>query len=330
MFSSLLVGLLCVVGAEPPKPNSLTPEQIKAGSLLLFDGVTSFGWTIEGDHKVQAGALVLGGEKKTVATTNIGFLAGNFSAEATDGQGKNQSKYSFGWAGDSIQSQFSGALDLGIERVDGNKIRITVAEKKVLRLSNLIFTPTTDKKLFNGKDLSGWKINKGEKYKSKFEVTKDATIRITDGPGDLQTEGEWADFILQLDCKTNGKHLNSGVFFRCIPDEYQQGYEAQIRNQWEGEDRTKPVDFGTGAIYRRQAARKVVSDDKEWFTMTVIAHGKTLATWVNGYPVACWTDDRKEDKNARQGCKTTKGAISFQGHDPTTDIEFKNIRIVGK
>jgi hypothetical protein len=39
----------------------------------------------------------------------------------------------------------------------------------------------------------------------------------------------------------------------------------------------------TGAISNRQKARKVVSSDNEWFTMTVLAQGNHLATWVNGF-----------------------------------------------
>ena len=82
--------------------------------------------------------------------------------------------------------------------------------------------------LFNGKDLTGWKEFPGKK--SKFSVTPEGAIHLKDGPGDLQTEGQWADFVLQLECMSNGKHCNSGVFFRCRPGEYQQGYEAQIHN----------------------------------------------------------------------------------------------------
>lgn len=331
MLTTTLCGLLFLLSAAPDKLNTLSPEQIQAGTLLLFDGETPFGWTIEGESKIEKGRLILGGAKKTTATTiSGGFLAGNISLELTDAQGGNLSTLSLGWADGSVQRQSSGPISAQVEKIEQGRIRISTKENQTVYLRNILFTPKADTSLFNGKDLSGWKINKGEKYKSKFEVTKEGTLRITNGPGDLQTEKEWADFILQLECKTNGKHLNSGVFFRCLPNEYQQGYEAQIRNQWEGDDRSKPVDFGTGAIYRRQPARKVVSNDQEWFTLTIIAHGKTLATWVNGYPVVCWTDDRKENNNARQGCKTSPGAISLQGHDPTTNIEFRNIRIVGK
>jgi hypothetical protein len=48
---------------------------------------------------------------------------------------------------------------------------------------------------------------------------------------------------------------------------------------------------------------------------------------VNGFPVTDWTDNRPIHDNARNGCRLEKGPISLQGHDPTTDLNFRNIRI---
>jgi Domain of Unknown Function (DUF1080) len=191
------------------------------------------------------------------------------------------------------------------------------------------FKPNQSTTIFNGKDLTGWKLYKGEAKRelSQFTVTASGELSLKNGPGDLQTERMFDDFCLQFECKTNGVALNSGVFFRCLPNQYQAGYEAQIQNAYLGGDRTKPTDFGTGAIYRRIAARKVVSNDQEWFTMTVIAKGDRIATWVNGYPVVSWKDERPANDNARQGKKLDAGHLSIQGHDPTTDILFRNIRI---
>jgi hypothetical protein len=184
------------------------------------------------------------------------------------------------------------------------------------------------KALFNGKDLTGWKIfDDPKRAATKFEVTKDGELSARSGPGDLQTEKAFDNFVLQLECKTNGKWLNSGVFFRCIPNQYQNGYECQIQNGYTGDDRAKPIDFGTGAIYRRIAARKVVSNDNEWFTMTLVADGKHFSTWVNGYQTVDWTDDRPANDNPRQGYRAEQGHLSIQGHDPTTDLLFRNIRI---
>jgi hypothetical protein len=212
---------------------------------------------------------------------------------------------------------------------------------------NIQIRPLNLQPISTGKNLAGWKEFPGRK--SKFTVTPEGWLNIKDGPGDLQTEGQWADFVLQLECRSNGQHLNSGVFFRCIPDQYQQGYEAQIRNQFTPEatqeytveeydpqtgelkDKKKvkspAIDYGTGAIYRRQPARRQASKDGEWFTMTVVANGRHIATWVNGIQVTDWTDNRPINMNARQGCRLDKGPISLQGHDPTTDLSFRNFRI---
>jgi hypothetical protein len=107
---------------------------------------------------------------------------------------------------------------------------------------------------------------------------------VKDGNGDLQTEAQFGDFILQLDVISNGEHLNSGVFIRAIPGQFWLGYESQIRNQWEGDDRTRPVDFGTGGIYRRQPARRVVASDREWFLD--VAARPTLRHLGRGYQVS--------------------------------------------
>jgi hypothetical protein len=192
---------------------------------------------------------------------------------------------------------------------------------------NVKLRPVGLKSIFDGKDLIGWKAVKTDRTRSKFSVTPQGWLNVKNGPGDLQTEGKWADFVLQLECISNGKHLNSGVFFRCLPGEFWSGYEAQIRNQWQGKDRTRAVDYGTGGLYNRQAARKVVSSDHEWFTMTVAAEGKHTAIWVNGYQTVDFTDPRPADRSARRGSKTDAGPVSIQGHDPTTDLSFRNLRL---
>ena len=320
--------MFCLLFATPiladEKPNTLSAKQIEEGWLLLFDGETTFGWATEGEVSAKDGLLKLGGTKASKIELRVGFPAYSLAYEASS-NGTTWGQGTIALTAPGVGESKSNDLTL-TGSADG-KFSFTVPANKVAYLRSVRLQPTKMTSLFNGKDLAGWKVFAGEKYKSKFTVTKEGWLNVKDGPGDLQTEAQWADFVVQLECISNGKHLNSGLFFRGIPDQYQQGYEAQIRNQWEGEDRSKPVDFGTGAIYRRQPARKVVSTDGEWFTLTVVATGRYLATWVNGYPVASWTDDREEKDNARQGAKLTKGVLSIQGHDPTTDLLFRNLRL---
>lgn len=202
----------------------------------------------------------------------------------------------------------------------------TLTGEGVVRFRNVQLRPLGLKSLFNGRDLTGWHAVPGRR--SVYSVTPEGWLNVKDGNGDLQTEARFGDFILQMQGISHGQHLNSGVFFRAIPGQFWQGYESQIRNQWEGGDRARPVDFGTGGIYRRQPARRVVSDDGIWFTKTIVAHGRHLAVWVDGYPVSDWTDARPAHENPREGFRAEPGVISLQGHDPTTDLSFRAIRAV--
>jgi hypothetical protein len=59
----------------------------------------------------------------------------------------------------------------------------------------------------------------------------------------------------------------------------------------------------------------------------VVARGNHFATWVNGVQQVDWTDNRPPSDNARTGYRREAGHISIQGHDPTTDLSFRNLRI---
>ena len=217
---------------------------------------------------------------------------------------------------------------------------------------NIRLKPLGLKPMLNGKDLAGW--NTANVENSKFEVaapqessgslplegrageggeagTSDeetsTEVHVTNGRGILETDASYGDFIMQLDAYVDGDSLNSGVFFRSIPREYANGYESQIHNVYKDDDPTKPTDFGTGAIYRRVAARRVVPKDREWFTKTIVATGPHIAVWVNGYQVTDWTDERPAHDNPREGLRTAPGTISLQGHDPTTNLRFRNLKI---
>ena len=336
------------------KPNTLTPKEIAEGWLLLFDGETTFGWTIDGPAKIEKGTLILGRDKPLRASVTTHFSNNHQIRAEYDWNGSEQPDLRISSVTAGMGKPPPGKEFVSIDATYRHTVRqvqspieINIPAGTRVRLRNLKLRPTDTAPLFNGKDLAGWKEFPGRK--SKLSVTPEGWINIKDGPGDLQTEGQWADFVLRIDCISNGKHLNSGVFFRCRPNEYQNGYEAQIRNQFTAEPtqeytieeydpqtnvlkekkkiKSTAVDYGTGAIYRRQPARREVAKDGEWFTMTVVAQGRHLATWVNGFQVTDWTDNRPLKDNARNGCRLEKGPISLQGHDPTTDLSFRNIRI---
>lgn len=196
-----------------------------------------------------------------------------------------------------------------------------------IEFRNIFLKPLGTKTIFNEQDLSGWRPVPGSK--SEFTV-QDRSIHVTNGPGFLETEKTWADFVLQFDAITHDQGLNSGVFFRAMrgtEESPSHGYEAQIHNGFKDGDRTKSIDSGTGAIFRRNKARWVVPNDKEWFTLTLAAYGGHFSVWVNGLQVTDWSDEREPNENPRRGKRIEAGHISLQGHDPTTDLSFRKFRI---
>jgi hypothetical protein len=202
----------------------------------------------------------------------------------------------------------------------GLQLNTGAVEFKNIKLKPLGLEP-----IFNGKDLAGWKDH--PESKSKFVVKEQGELNVTStGRGCIESDGQYGDFVLQLECISHAPSLNSGFFFRCVPGEFMNGYESQIHNGVLNGDRTQPVDCGTGGIFRRVNARLVNASDKEWFTKTLVAAGPHVSVWVNGYQVTDWTDDRKPNPNPRNGLRLDKGTLQIQGHDPTTNLSFRNLR----
>ena len=192
-----------------------------------------------------------------------------------------------------------------------------------IRIGALTVKPVLSQKLFNGKDLGNWKthdvIDAG--------VNENGELTVKNGNGSLESALRYGDFNLSLDVYVNGEGLNSGVFFRCIPGEKMNGYECQVHFGFLDGDRTKPQDCGTGGIFRRVNARKVIGNDKEWVNVYINAVGNHFSVWVNGEQVSDWTDTRKLDPNPRRGLRLDHGTIQLQGHDATSDFKFRNIAI---
>lgn len=194
-----------------------------------------------------------------------------------------------------------------------------------VEFKNARLRPLGTKPMFNGKDLDGW--NTKLAGPAKFNASDDGELQVLGGSGQLESEGTYGDFVLQLECKVNGDGANSGVFFRCIPGDKMNGYECQISNATTEGDRDQPADCGTGGIYRRVDARRVVADDHQWFGVTLHANGPHIAAWVNGQQVTDWTDTRAPDENPRKGLRLEPGTFCIQAHDPTTNLLFRHLRV---
>lgn len=195
------------------------------------------------------------------------------------------------------------------------------------RFRNIYLKPLGFQSLWNGEDLSGWRVVPGSA--GTFEV-KEKLLHVAGGRGFLETETRADNFILQFTARTLADNLNGGIFFRAMEGTEKapsHGYEFQIHNGFKNGDRNQPLDHGTGAIFRRVSARRIVANDNAWLTGTLIADGPHFSTWVNGIQMVDWTDSRQPNVNPREGLRLEAGHFSLQGHDPTTQFDFKSIQL---
>lgn len=182
-------------------------------------------------------------------------------------------------------------------------------------------------KLFNGKDLSGWKLVNGT---ASYEVVDGMIVGtcVKDSPNSfLAAEKEYGDFILELDVKIDAG-INSGIQFRSLQraeDGRVNGYQMEVDHRpergWSGgiydESRRGwlyPVDLNPSA----KAAYKW----GDWNTYRIECIGNVIRTWVNNVPVVYLVDDA-----------SLSGLIALQVHSVYTadgvgkKTYWKNIRI---
>jgi hypothetical protein len=158
--------------------------------------------------------------------------------------------------------------------------------------------------LFNGKDLSGWKVHGTEKW-----YVEEGDLVCESGPeekyGYLATYKTYTDFELSIEFKqeSNG---NSGVFFRSALDGVRiTGWQVEVA----------PPNHDTGGIYesygrgwliRIPEEKESVLKMGEWNRLKIRVVGDEVNTWLNGTHMVEYSDEKIGDAT---------GVIALQIHD---------------
>lgn len=182
------------------------------------------------------------------------------------------------------------------------------------------------KKLFNGKDLSGWKQLSNQ---AKYYVEDDMIIGVsTLGQPDsfLYTEESYGDFILEYEMKcTVG--LNSGVQIRSHSQDgrvhgYQVGCDTSEK-AWSGGicDEARrgwlyPLDID-------QKGREAFRNGR-WNKFRIEAIGNSIRTFVNGVPCADLLDDMYDEGFVALQLRSIDGKKDMAGKK----VFWKNINII--
>ena len=171
--------------------------------------------------------------------------------------------------------------------------------------------------LFNGKDLTGWKIYGTEKW-----FVEDGLLVCESGPdkeyGYLGTEQKFKNFELTLEFKQEANG-NSGVFFHSsIEGTKIAGWQAEVA----------PPGSSTGGIYESYGRGWLIKPEPEkdkalkmgdWNKMTVKVVGNVVTTYLNGTQMITLDDAKIGEKD---------GCIALQIHSGGgIKVKWRKIKI---
>lgn len=177
--------------------------------------------------------------------------------------------------------------------------------------------------IFNGKDLSGWKVN-GESPKSirveegNIVIDGPRTHAFYNGPNH-----DFKNFEFKAKVKTFAG-ANSGIYFHTKfqdsgwPD---AGYECQVNNTHS--DKKK-----TGGLYAVKDNFDPVAKDGEWFDYYIKVEGMHVIIKIDGELITEYTQpENPEHLKSMPGRKIGSGTIALQAHDPKSVVHYKDLQL---
>jgi hypothetical protein len=178
--------------------------------------------------------------------------------------------------------------------------------------------------LFDGHSLNGWKVGENA---GTFSV-QDGQI-VVHGPtahlfytGDYKNH-DFKNFELKVDVMT-WPGANSGIYFHTQFQESswpEKGFEVQVNNSHADWKRT-------GSLYDVVNIKETYVKDMEWFTEYIKVDGKQVIIKINDKTVVDYTEpDDYKPAPGQKGHFLSSGTFALQGHDPKSEVHFKNIMV---
>ena len=178
--------------------------------------------------------------------------------------------------------------------------------------------------LFDGRSLEGWRASEDP---NTFSV--EGGVLIVHGKrSHLYYEGPvrghaFTDFEFRAEVMTK-PGANSGIYFHTAYERSgwpRQGYEIQINNTHSDWRRT-------GSLYGVKDVRTSPARDHEWFTVRIRVEGKRITAWVNDQQTIDYIEPEKPDRSWRRARRVLgRGTFALQGHDPGSEVHFRNIAV---
>ncbi len=168
------------------------------------------------------------------------------------------------------------------------------------------------KKIFNGKDLSGWKVPKD----NIWWLVEDEILKVRSGANKkgsiLWTEKEFSDFIIEVDFRFGEGNIDSGVHLRNM-DQIQIGISGMKKRDMTA----SPYIPGKGYPVEAEGIAELLKM-KDWNHLKTEVRGMTYTCWLNGKKVMTYTSETGK----------AKGPIGLQLHSgKVMSIDFRNIAL---
>jgi Domain of Unknown Function (DUF1080) len=178
--------------------------------------------------------------------------------------------------------------------------------------------------LFDGHSLNGWKVGQNA---VTFSV-KDGQIVVHGPTAHLFYEGDYKNhtfknFELKVDVMTY-PGANSGIYFHTQFQDSSwpnKGFEVQVNNSHTDWKRT-------GSLYNVVNVKETYVKDMEWFIEYVKVDGKHVTIKINDKTVVEYTEpDDYKPAPGQTDHFLSSGTFALQGHDPKSEVHFKNILV---
>ena len=196
--------------------------------------------------------------------------------------------------------------------------------------------------LFDGVDLAGWKSVGASSEKPKgsgllgkvgkvlvplpaakarqaqWSVEGDS-IHGTKGPGELESQAQFDNFVLRVGARMpdrKNERIRTAVALRGSPGQLASGYSVPL----DGSEHS-------GGLAGLQDPRETLRLPGNTVFETIVASGRHIAVWMDGYPVTDWTDTRVDASSPKSGARTTAGPIALEAPASDSEVSFREVSV---
>jgi len=158
----------------------------------------------------------------------------------------------------------------------------------MLGLAGGVFAEPKLKPIFNGNNLSGWEVPKGNDEAGWYKAV-DGVLKIQSGPQKkgsiLWSKKKYRNFVMEFDFRFGEGIVDSGVHVR-NKDQIQIGISGSLKR-----DMTcSPYIPGKGYPVEAKNIKKLL-EAEDWNTMRIQAIGKEYTVWLQGEKVMTYKSD---------------------------------------